>query len=217
MTARKALDRLVAAGVLFRQPGKGTFVAPAKIAHRASTQRSFSAVIAALGLRLDTRVLEAAVVPAPASAAAALAEPKAAPVVFIRRLRIVEGQPAALHSAYLPVRFERLLRENLTGSLTELTAGIVAPLVQSQDAIEAIVAGPQVAQLLDVSAGSPLIRHEGVGFSAASEPLRYTEGLYRGDRFRFSIDGAGPTDLRPELTTAGADGFEPRRTLTGPR
>ena len=39
MTARKALDRLVADGMLFRQPGKGTFVAPTKIAHGASDQK----------------------------------------------------------------------------------------------------------------------------------------------------------------------------------
>jgi GntR family transcriptional regulator len=202
MTARKALDRLAGDGVLFRQPGKGTFVSAPKIAHRASTQLSFSAAIVDLGLRLETKVLEAAVVPAPSSAAAALSVYKAAPIVFIRRLRIVEAQPAAIHSAYLPVRFERILAEDLTGSLTQLTAEIVAPLVQSQDAIEVVGARPDAAALLDVPVGSPLMRHQGVGFSATAEPLRYTEGLYRSDRFRFSIDSAGPADLKPELIAA---------------
>ena len=59
MTARKALDRLVADGMLFRQPGKGTFVAPTKIAHGASQGLSFSAAMAAQGLSCETRVLEA--------------------------------------------------------------------------------------------------------------------------------------------------------------
>ena len=69
MTARKALDRLVADGMLFRQPGKGTFVAPTKIAHGASQGLSFSAAMKAQGLRCETRVLEAESIKAPSNVA----------------------------------------------------------------------------------------------------------------------------------------------------
>jgi GntR family transcriptional regulator len=199
MTARKALDRLVSDGILFRQPGKGTFVAPPKIPHRASTQLSFSAAIEALGLRVETKVLEAALVPAGATAAGALNVPEGALIVFIRRLRVIEAQPAAIHTAYLPSRFEDLLRQDLTRSLTQLAAEIVAPLAHSQDTIEVVSAGHHDASLLDVPPDSPLIRHQGIGFSVTSEPLRYTEGLYRSDRFRFTIDTVRPADLKPEL------------------
>jgi GntR family transcriptional regulator len=199
MTARKALDRLVGDGVLFRQPGKGTFVAPPKIAHGPSQQLSFSAAMRALGLRHETRVLEAGMVPAPSPVALALNLPFGSPAVFMRRLRIVEDLPAALHISYLPARFAILLERDLTGSLYELMANLGARVEQARDTLEAVLATGEDARLLGVQPGAPLVRIQGIGYSAAMEALRYTEALYRGDRFRFGIDTTRPADLRMEL------------------
>jgi GntR family transcriptional regulator len=199
MTARKALDRLVGDGVLFRQPGKGTFVAPPKIAHGPSQQLSFSSAMRALGLRHETRVLEAGMVPAPSPIGLALNLPFGSPAVFMRRLRIVEGIPAALHISYLPPRFAKLLERDLTGSLYELMANLGARVEQARDSLEAVLATGEEARLLGVQPGAPLVRIQGIGYSGTMEPLRYTEALYRGDRFRFGVDTTRPADLRVEL------------------
>jgi GntR family transcriptional regulator len=199
MTARKALDRLVGDGLIFRQPGKGTFVAPPKISHSPSQSLSFSAAMRAQGISFETRVLEVGLVKASTIIAAALSLPADGAVVFLRRLRLVEGEPGALHTSYLPARYSLLLEADLTGSLSELMARVGARIASTRDTIEAVIARGDEARTLGVSVGSPAILIQGVAYAASMEPLRYTEALYRGDRWRFSLDTTLPiADFRPE-------------------
>ena len=198
MTARKALDRLVADGVLFRQPGKGTFVAQPKIAHGPSELLSFSAAMDAQGVRHSTRVLDAGMVPAPGAIARDLRTGPGSPVVLVWRLRLIDDQPAAIHRSYIPARFAGILQGDLRGSLTQLMMGAGARVVHTNDTIEAVLASPEDAHLLAVRAGSPLVLISGVAYSLDMEPLRSTQALYRGDRFRFRIDTTGAPDLRVE-------------------
>lgn len=202
MTARKSLDRLVGDGLLFRKAGKGTFVAAGKIAHSASTRMSFSAAMDALGLDHSTTVLEAGLGPAPPGIATALREPAGASVVFVRRLRSVGGEPAAIHLSYLPPWLGDILDADLTGSLSEAMTRLGAQVAETQDTIEAVSATGEDARLLGVERGSTLLRIEGVGLSLAGEPVRYTEALFRGDRFRFGLTSNVGNDLRVELKHA---------------
>jgi GntR family transcriptional regulator len=62
-----------------------------------------------------------------------------------------------------------------------------------------VIARGDEARVLGVSVGSPLILIQGVAYSASREPLRYTESMYRGDRWRFMLDTTRPAaDFRPE-------------------
>lgn len=198
MTARKALDRLVGDGILFRRAGKGTFVAQPKIAHGPSQKVSFSAAMRALGLRLTTRVLDSGVQRAPSHIARALELPAGSNVVFLRRLRIVAGEPAAIHASYLPPQFASVLEGDLTGSLTQLMIRAGARVAEAKDTIEAVAAAGDEAELLGVRAGTPLILIEGVAYSSAGQPLRYTSALYGGGRFRFTVDTSGPAQISVE-------------------
>jgi GntR family transcriptional regulator len=200
MTARKSLDRLVDEGLLFRRPGKGTFVSQGKIAHSASTRLSFSHAMHDLGFRVTTRVLDAGLIPGPAAIARALREPEGNELALVRRLRLVEGQPAAIHAAFLPQRLAGLLDQDLTGSLNDLITAAGARVLHARDTIEAVTASADEARLLKIAKGAPLVRIEGVGLSAGLEPLRYTEALYRGDRFRFRLGTDGDSrDLTVEV------------------
>ena len=203
MTARKALDRLVGDGILFRRPGKGTFVAPAKVAHTASTQLSFSATMDAIGRQHTTRVLEAGIVSIPTKVALELNIDSSGQAVYLRRLRLLDDEPAAIHVSYLPVRYAGILESDLTGSLTALMQRVGARVSEARDTFQAVRASPDEARLLNVEIGSPLVRIEGTAFAANMEPLRYTDALYRGDRFRFTIDTQRPADLRLEIESAG--------------
>jgi len=198
MTARKAVDRLVAEGLLFRRQGKGTFVAQPKIAHGLSTQLSFGQAMIGLGLDVSTTVLQQGMAPAPADIARALGIAPGGSTVYIRRLRTVEGEPAAIHTSYLPGGYGAILDDDLRGSLTTAMAAVGAGVEHSRDTVEAVVASPEEANILHVQTGSPLLMIEGVAF-AASAPVRYTKALYRGDRFKFSVDTSQPADLRVEV------------------
>ncbi len=199
MTVRKALDRLVADGMLFRQPGKGTFVSPPKIAHGASQGLSFSAAMRAQGFDPVTQVLEAGLVRAPSNVARALGTPAGSPSVFMRRLRVLDGRPVAIHMAYLPGRFSSVLDSDLTGSLSALLAAIGARVERSDDTVEAVSASRDDSHLLALQPGAPLIFIRGTAYSASNESVRYSEALYSGERWRFGLNATRQADLRPEL------------------
>jgi GntR family transcriptional regulator len=194
MTARKALDKMVADGILFRRAGKGTYVAAPKIAHIASQQLSFSASMQALGLRHSTVVLSAGIADPSATVYAQLRLSPRERVIAIRRLRIVEDVPAAIHLAYLPERFSSLLQHDLTGSLTALMAAVGAVVVVADDTLEAVQAASEEAHLLKVKTNCPLIKIDGTAYGQGGQPLRWSEGVYRSDRFRFRVDGAAPRE-----------------------
>jgi GntR family transcriptional regulator len=205
-TARKALDRLVQEGVLFRRAGKGTFVTANRIAYGGSTHLSFSAMMTELGHRTTTQVLLARLVPAPSHVALALGFRARSMIVCIRRLRGVDDRPAAIHTTYLPSRFQGILGRDLTGSLHATLRSEGGREEESRDELEAVVASAEEAKLLGIPVGSPLVLVEGVGFSAALEPLRYTEGLYRADMFRFRLGSATVNDTW--LTVKSAAGSD---------
>jgi GntR family transcriptional regulator len=189
MTSRKSLDRLVAEGVLFRQAGKGTFVAAKKISHDPASQRSFSAAMSALGLTVRTKVLASGIVNGAEHVTHALGVPTRGRVVFIRRLRVVDGIPSAIHDVYLPLSFEDVLTQDLGSSLTELVAARDGAGTIGRDSIDALAAAGEFARLLEVPVGAPLLRKQGTVLSAQFEPLRYSESYYRADQFKFVTEG----------------------------
>jgi GntR family transcriptional regulator len=198
MTARKALDRLVADGLMFRRAGKGTFVSEPKIAHGPSQLLSWSAAMNAQGVRHSTRVLDAGMVPAPTNIARDLRIPSGAQVALIRRLRLIDDQPAAIHLSYVPFRYAAILQGDLTGSMTDLMIAAGARVAHTNDTIECVLARGETAHLLQVVSGAPLVFINGVAYSQDMEPVRHSEALYRGDRFRFRVDTTGTSDIRME-------------------
>ena len=138
-------------------------------------------------------------VSAPSNVARALSLPPGGQVIFLRRLRIVDGSPAAIHLSYIPARLSALLDMDLAGSLSELMSRVGARVERSEDSVEAVLATGEEARLLKVPEGSPLVLIRGTAYSAANEPVRYTEALYPGARWQFALQVSGAADLRPEL------------------
>jgi len=196
MTARRAIDAMVLDGTLFRQPGKGTFVAKRKVPYAPASLLSFSTAIRALGLAIRTETLDARRIPAPPAVARDLQLAEGEDVIFVKRLRFVEEEPVAIHNSYLPATyFAPILHEDLTQRpLNEMMYKVSGLLiVSSRDYAEAVLARPEEATLLRIRKGAPLFLLRGIGSSADGLPLRSTKAIYRGDRFRFSVGGGeGP-------------------------
>jgi GntR family transcriptional regulator len=208
LTARKSLEALVAKNYLFRRPGKGTFVADSGMAFGFSAMLSFSKSLAARGFAVETHVLEQGTVPGPVDIADKLRLGPGALLVVVRRLRRVDGLPAAIHTSYFDAGlYASILEENLgQESLLDVADRVSGRRAAwSQDSLRAVPLSGADAQLLGVAPGSPALEMDGVVFDEHGAPARFTRAIYRGDLFRLEIrnTAAQTTLLRMENPTAG--------------
>jgi GntR family transcriptional regulator len=111
-------------------------------------------------------------------------------VVIIQRVRYVEEDAVALHTAYLPPAYAGLLQMDLCGSLTEHLLAMGVRVKETRDSIEAVAAATASARLLNVRVRTPLLRMIGTTYSEDGRPIRFTEALFRGDRFRLLLESS---------------------------
>ncbi len=163
MTARKALDALVSKGILYRRKGKGTYVADGVVSYNLTTMYSFSRTLQARGYHIDTRVLVMDTIVGPPDVISSLNLEPGSRVVVVRRLRMIDSKPAAIHTAYLDHRiYAPLLQVNLsTHSLLDAMQGISGVSVSyTSDSLQADLANGEEARLLVLQDGSVLcVRH----------------------------------------------------------
>lgn len=190
MTARKAIDTLVAKGVLYRQRGKGTYVAENVVSYGLSSMLSFSQTLKAQGYDVKTKVLMKEVLPAPFDVATRLQLDSNAPMIVIRRLRFIEDTPCAIHASYFDQRmFAPLMNLDLSvESLLDVVQSFSGVRVAySNEAVQADIVTQEEAKLLDVPENSPVLRVEGVAYSENGQPTRFIRSVYRGDMFRLIV------------------------------
>ena len=192
MTARMALTQLVNEGLVVRQRGRGTFVAPPKATFHGfpSSLFSYTEIMGRLGLQAKARIRSQEVIPAPPSVAERLRIPVGSPVVRIIRKRYADTEVMSLEVSHYPHRrFPALAEQDLTDRsiyqvLDELYGTVPA---YAEDTIELSVAGPYEAAELGVKEGIPLVLCTRVSYSEQDTPIEFTQTVHRGDRFRSVI------------------------------
>jgi GntR family transcriptional regulator len=187
ITAKRALDELVRQGRAYRQQGRGTFVAQARI-RDISGFRSFSEDIRARGFSPSSRILDFKELAPDQAIRARLHISDGERTFLLKRLRLADQEPVAVETAYLPCRLcPGLLQEDLAGgSLYTLLAKKYRRVPTWADAeIEAIVPTREQARLLVLEAGTPVLVAHRVTYSADFEALETVDSVYRGDRFTF--------------------------------
>jgi GntR family transcriptional regulator len=187
MTARGAVQRLVQDGLVYRVPGRGTFVASAPANRRASHILSFSDEMRRRGLTPSSQLVERATRAATAEESRRLATDE---VLVIRRVRHADGEPVALETAVFPAhRVADVLAGDLEGASifgTLAAAGLVP--TAGRAAIAAEAAGTEDAKLLRVKRGEPLLVERRLILDEDGEPLELTESRYVGSRYGLDVD-----------------------------
>ena len=188
MTARQALLDLAREGLVYTRVGKGTFVAEWKIDQQLRTVTGFSQDIRARGSQPSSQVLEAKVIPATPEVAAALRLLAGADVIMLARVRLVDGNPLAVETAYLPFTLcpNLLLYDFSSESLyniLEKEYGFL--LTQADQTIEAALATPKEAELLKLTPPAAMLHMERLTVRQDGQPIEYVLSTYRGDRYKF--------------------------------
>jgi GntR family transcriptional regulator len=187
MTARGAVQRLVHEGLVYRVPGRGTFVAPARASRTASRILSFTDEMRRSGRVAASRVVEQHVRPSTPDERRRL---DAAEVLVLRRVREADGEPVAVETAVLPAaRAASLLEADLgSASLFETLADAGHVPTAGQATITAEAASPEDARLLGVRKGAPLLVERRLISDQDDAPLELTESRYVPERYDIEVD-----------------------------
>ena len=187
MTARAAVQRLVQDGLVYRVPGRGTFVAAARASRTAGHVLSFSDEMRRKGRVPTSRVIERRERKATEEEERRLGVQE---VVVLRRVRLADGKPLALERAVFPAdRVSSALAADLeTGSLFEaLAASGLAP-TSGRAALAAEAATAEDARYLRVRKGAPLLVERRLIHDQQGDPLELTESRYVGSRYAIDVD-----------------------------
>ncbi len=187
-TVRQAVKVLEQQGYVISRRGKGTFVASVGNRYQLLHLVSFSEDMRRRGLKPDTRVLSLGEVIPGDQIVLGLQLKPGEKAHEIRRLRLADGEPMAVSTAYIP----RSLLPDLTTQM--IASGSLFELLQNQlgirlgyadRSIRPAVADAEHAELLKVPMGSPLMVVEGPAFLENDQPVEYVITYYRGDRYDF--------------------------------
>jgi DNA-binding GntR family transcriptional regulator len=190
LTMRQALKELEDEGLITRHRRRGTFIEPR--ARRGTPVRLLGSVDAIVAQQsgMTTELLDHGEGPVPPE----LAEyfPGFDEVATYHRLRSDEktGEPTNHARNYVrpdvAARFEaaELLHRPMTKVLRDI---VRADISRITDTVQARLADPETARLLQVPLLSPILHYTGVTYDAEGRVLDAAVIHYRGDRFSFTV------------------------------
>ncbi|MEU4795751.1 GntR family transcriptional regulator [Streptomyces sp. NPDC023327] len=190
LTMRQALKELEDEGLITRHRRRGTFIEPS--ARRGAPVRLLGSVDAIVAQQsgMTTELLGHGPAPLPAELAPHF--PDSAEVATYHRLRsdAKTGEPTNHARNY--VRPELAARIDLADlarwPMTKVLRDVVGVRISRiTDTVEATLADPETARLLQVPLLSPILHYTGVTYDEAGRVLDVARIHYRGDRFSFSV------------------------------
>ena len=201
-TVVKALETLVAEGLVTRRQGLGSFVAGLALRRRPGRLLSFSEAVARQGHEAGHRFL--AQEPVPAAEARALGFSEAA--VRLVRLRLVDGVALALHRTLVPAAVVDRLGDPAAPGFSLYAALETAGLavVRAEEHVGARLARSAEADLLGLPAPAALIAVLRRGRTGGGRLVEATDAVHSGDCYSFEIElarghGTAPHRLVPAV------------------
>ncbi|MFC4014239.1 GntR family transcriptional regulator [Nonomuraea purpurea] len=190
-TLRHALARLAEEGKLERSAQRGWFVARSVVGEPPSTLQSFSEMARARGLTPTSKILLRRARPAGFEEAEQLGIAPAARVLELRRLRSLDGVPVCLDTSVVVLsQAATLAGIDLTDrSLYEtLERECGLRIARSSYTVRADAADEEIARLLQIEPGAPVLVGEEVTYADDGTPILAGRMIYRSDAYRFQAD-----------------------------
>ncbi len=191
MTVRSVVTRLVQEGMLFRIPGKGTFVAEQKIEAKSLSYEGIREQLERLGYEVTTKLLSVQKNRGNKDVRSKLKLEDNAQVYVVRRLRAVKDMPLSLHTSYIPVilapQLEKLnLVDEQLCSILSRSYGLNRERIFEE--LESVAATEEEATLLNIQPGHPLLLLQDTIVDPNGVPFEYAKVVFRGDKIKLKLE-----------------------------
>jgi len=187
-TVRRALGELVDDGYLKTVPGLGTFVEDSRLAKSAEYLIGLTQEMRYYQREVTSQVLEAKLISADPYLTRRLQVQLGAEVVFLYRVREMDGEPVAIERAYLPhslcpgiLKFDFSKR-----SLYETISTVYQRQpYRAEEEIEAALATAEMARLLRLALPAVVLVFHRETRLENDKVIEYVDSELRADQFRF--------------------------------
>jgi len=187
-TIRHALSELVNQDVLRTIPGVGTFVAENRLNKTAEYLFGLTQEMHKHGKKVTSKVVEAKIIGADPFLSRRLQIQLGAEVVFLYRVRYMDGEPTTIERSYLPHELcPGILEYDFSeSSLYEiLSIAYDKQPDHAEQVIEASLATPEVAKLLGLTPPAVVLVFHRETRLSNGQVIEYVDSELRGDCFRF--------------------------------
>jgi GntR family transcriptional regulator len=189
-TIRRALANLEEQKVIVRRKGSGTFVSDDPLEIHVKKLTGFIDDLMSHGLKTHAKVIERRATLATPAVAERLELKVGDPVLYVSRVRYVNDVPLVLTRGHLTWDVgARVLTENLEAIpiVHLLTKKYRISIPEAEQTVEAGLADPEVANLLEVPVASPILEVERVYYARRRRPKYYVQSFYRADRYKLTV------------------------------
>lgn len=192
LTVRKAIERLVTAKILVKDPGKGTYIVSTNSSNKVESGRmglqSFTEAAETYGKQSRTQVLDYQPLTQPDQRMEEKLNLRNNPqpeVDELVRLRFWDDDPMTIEDIVILHKYVANHQKNdFKHSLFQILAETVEIAYSNQE-IEAIKVDEKLAKLLHVQEGDPILCVHSLTYTADGQPIFYDTSYYRADKYTF--------------------------------
>ncbi|KIF74346.1 GntR family transcriptional regulator [Streptomyces sp. 150FB] len=192
-TVRQAVGLLASEGLIGSRQGARRVVLRQERRHSFQQLNSFAQWAQAMGCEVSSLMLSRTTRPATDEEASRLGVAPGSEVLYVLRLRRLDGDPVLVERTAYTDWVAPAVRElpddcvSIMNSIAS-SAGIVAHY--GEHLLDAVAAGSEDARLLSVRRGSPLLRQRYLTYTAAGRPIEWTDDRYRAGSVAFSVSNS---------------------------
>jgi GntR family transcriptional regulator len=188
-TVRTGIGKLVYEGLLERKAGVGTRVARSPVQSGIGAWHSFTHEMERMGITVETFRVSAAMHCATKAVSEALQIPLGAPSLRLDRVRGWEEEPVVHFRSWLHPRLPLTPKTNFDRPLYEVIEGECSVVAdRSHEEMTAVAAEGEIASLLAVPEGTPLLLRRRIVADPGGNPIEFAVVHYRSDRFTLTMD-----------------------------
>jgi GntR family transcriptional regulator len=191
MTVRNVITKLVHEGLLFRIPGKGTYVSEPKITAKALSYAGIREQLEEQGYTISTTLLSISREHANEELCEIFNVSADTEFFVIKRLRSIKNKPLSIHYSYVAANMAKdldkldFVNEQLCKILSK-QYGLIRD--RTRETLEVVPASKEDAKLLEISKGYPLLMLHDTLFDKNGMPFEDSIIKFRGEMIKIKLE-----------------------------